>query len=157
MKSLADATARPPRHDRQAGARRAGRERGGSAQLLTFVVAGGGFAGVEIAAELNDFLRESGRYYPGVHAEEVRMVLVHSGDRILPEVSESLSAYALRKLRRQGVEVLLQTKIAAYDGTQICLANGERVLSRTLVWTAGIRALRHRGQAGFTENSCRQD
>ena len=116
MKSLADATAlhahvvdklEHAELEENAVARR---------ELLTFVVAGGGFAGVEIAAELNDFVREAERYYPGVHSEDVRMVLVHSGSRILPEVSESLSAYALRKLRRQRVEVFLQTKIAAFDG-----------------------------------------
>jgi NADH dehydrogenase len=138
MKSLADATAlhahmidklEHAELEETAAVRR---------ELLTFVVAGGGFAGVEIAAELNDFVREARRYYPGMQAEEVRMVLVHSGSRILPEVSESLSAYALRKLRRQGVEVLLQTRIAAYDGTAICLSNGEKISSRTLVWTAGI-------------------
>src|SRR5262249_7451812 len=73
-------------------------------ELLTFVVAGGGFAGVETAAELNDFVRGASRYYPNIRSDEVRMVVVHPGTRILPEVSESLSAYALQKLRRQGIE-----------------------------------------------------
>src|SRR5438552_5259135 len=71
-------------------------------RLLTFVVARGGFAGVETAAELNDFVRAAGRYYPGIARDDVRVVLVHSGDRILPEVSPSLSAYALAKLTSRG-------------------------------------------------------
>jgi NADH dehydrogenase len=76
-------------------------------QLLTFVVAGGGFAGVETLAELNDFVRGAKKFYPNVSPEDVRMVLIHSGNRILPEVSESLSAYALKILHSRGVEVLL--------------------------------------------------
>src|SRR5262245_54901995 len=62
-------------------------------QLLTSVVAGGGFAGVETVAELNDFVRGATKFYPNVSPEEVRMVLIHSAKRILPEDSESLSAY----------------------------------------------------------------
>src|SRR5262245_58122752 len=80
-------------------------------QLLTFVVAGGGFAGVETPAELNDFVRGATESYPNVSPDDVRMVLIHSGNRILPEVSESLSAYALEKLRSRGVEVLLETRV----------------------------------------------
>lgn len=109
-------------------------------ELLTFVVAGGGFAGVETAAELNDFVRGAGRYYPAVRSEEVRVVLVHPGPRILPEVGESLSAYALRKLRSRGVEVRLETLIAECAGTRTRLSTGEEIASRTLVWTAGITA-----------------
>ena len=68
-------------------------------QMLTFVVAGGGFAGVETVAELNDYVRGAGRYYNCVRESEIRMTLLHSGDRILPEASRSLSEYALKKLR----------------------------------------------------------
>ncbi|MGH7387978.1 MAG: NAD(P)/FAD-dependent oxidoreductase [Candidatus Rokuibacteriota bacterium] len=138
MKSLADATTL---HDHVIGkfehadldpdpaARR---------RLLTFVVAGGGFAGVETAAELNDFVRAAGRYYPNLRPGDVRVALVHPGDRILPEVSEALSAYALRKLRGRGVEVLLKTRIAACDGAQVALAGGEAIPCQTLIWTAGV-------------------
>jgi NADH:ubiquinone reductase (H+-translocating) len=107
-------------------------------ELLTFVVAGGGFAGVETAAELNDFLRGAQRYYPNVQPEEIRMVVIQSGERILPEVSESLSAYALRKLRSQGVEVLLQSRIKGATADRVLLSTGEEIPSRTLVWTAGV-------------------
>ena len=67
-------------------------------QLLTFVVAGGGFAGVETLAELNDFVRGAGRFYPSVKDSDIRMILIHSGDRILPEVNRSLSEYALKEI-----------------------------------------------------------
>jgi NADH dehydrogenase len=125
----------------------------GRRELLTFVVAGGGFAGVEVIAELNDFVRDARRFYPGVPAEQIRMVLVHSGRRILPEVSEALSDYAVRKLRRQHVEVILQTKIVAYDGVQLRLSNGQEISSQTLVWTAGIAPSAIVDKLPFPKNS----
>jgi NADH:ubiquinone reductase (H+-translocating) len=109
-------------------------------ELLTFIVVGGGFAGVETAGELNDFVRSVARYYPGVRRDDVRVMLVHLGARILPEVSESLSAYALRKLRSRGVDVRLETQIEKCTGTRARLSTGEEIRSRTLVWTAGIVA-----------------
>jgi NADH dehydrogenase len=106
-------------------------------QLLTFVVAGGGFAGVETLAELNDFVRGATKFYPNVSPEEVRMVLIHSGSRILPEVSESLSAYALEKLRSRGIEVLLETRVLGSTGDSVRLSDGQELLADTLVWAAG--------------------
>jgi NADH dehydrogenase len=105
--------------------------------MLTVVVAGGGFAGVETLAELNDFVRGASRYYAGIHKSDVRMVLVHSGDRILPEVSPSLSSYACDKLRSRGIEVQLQTRLKAYDGQHVVLSSGEEIPTRTLIWAAG--------------------
>ena len=109
-------------------------------ELLTFVVAGGGFAGVETAAELNEFVKKADRYYPEVRKEDVRVVLVHAGPRILPEVNESLSSYALKKLCSRGVKVLLQTKIQSYSDNRVLLSNGEEIATRTLIWTAGTKA-----------------
>ena len=106
-------------------------------QLLTFVVAGGGFAGVETLAELNDFVRGAKQFYPNVSPEDVRMVLIHSGNRILPEVSESLSAYALKQLRSQGVEVLLETRVLGRTDHSVRLSTGEELLASTFVWAAG--------------------
>jgi NADH dehydrogenase len=105
--------------------------------MLTFVVAGGGFAGVETLAELNDFVRGAGRYYSRIDPDDVRMVLVHSGERILPEVSPSLSEYACRKLRSRGVEVRLQSRLHSFDGHRVLLVGGEEIATRTLVWAAG--------------------
>ncbi|MDP1797977.1 MAG: NAD(P)/FAD-dependent oxidoreductase [Planctomycetaceae bacterium] len=106
-------------------------------ELLTFVVAGGGFAGVETLAELNDFVREAGRFYPRIQLDDIRLVLIHSGPRILPEVSESLSAYALRKLTSRGVEVLLQTRVQSCTASQVRLSNGTTIITRTFLWAAG--------------------
>jgi NADH dehydrogenase len=106
-------------------------------QMLTFVVAGGGFAGVETLAELNDFVREARKFYPNVSPEEVRMVLIHSGQRILPEVSESLSAYALQKLRSRGVEVLLETRVLGSTSHSVRLSTGGELPAGTFVWAAG--------------------
>jgi NADH dehydrogenase len=140
IKSLADATAlhahvidKLEHADLQTDA--AARRR-----LLTFVVAGGGFAGVETLAELNDFVRSASRYYPRVSADEVRMILIHSGGRILPEVSESLSEYARRKLESRGVEVLLKTRVAACAAGEIQLTSGETIVAETFVWAAGTAA-----------------
>lgn len=109
-------------------------------ELLTFMVVGGGFAGVETAGELNDFVRGAGRFYPRVRRDDVRVILVHLGSRILPEVSEALSAYALTKLRSRGVDVRLDTRVDEYTGTRARLSTDEEIQSRTLVWTAGIVA-----------------
>jgi NADH dehydrogenase len=106
-------------------------------RLLTFVVAGGGFAGVETLAELNDFVRGAQRYYPNISPDEVRMVLIHSGSRILPEVSEPLSVYALDKLRSRGVEVLLQTRVLGCSGGSVLLSTGASLPASTFVWAAG--------------------
>ncbi len=106
--------------------------------MLTFVVAGGGFAGVETVAEIRDFLDRASRYYGHVRAEDVRVVLVHSGSRILPEISERLAAYALRQLRKRDVEVVLNMKVASATADFMELANKERIRTKTLVWTAGV-------------------
>src|SRR5919206_5219898 len=70
-------------------------------RLLTFVVAGGGFSGVEVVAELNDFVREAARSYRHVKAEEIRVVLLHAGGRILPEVTEKLGLFAQKILQKR--------------------------------------------------------
>src|SRR5262245_48957223 len=106
-------------------------------KLLTFVVAGGGFAGVETLAELSDFVRGAERFYPHISPDEIRTVLIHSGERILPEVSESLSAYALNKLRSRGVEVLLKTRVKACSESTISLSDGNTIDAHTFVWAAG--------------------
>jgi NADH dehydrogenase len=104
-------------------------------QLLTFVVAGGGFSGVEVAAELNDFVRRVARNYRGLDPGEIRVVLIHSQDRILPEVAEKLALFAQRILTRRGVEIRLNVRLEAATGEEAVLAGGERIPTRTLVST----------------------
>jgi NADH dehydrogenase len=104
-------------------------------QLLTFVVAGGGFSGVEVAAELNDFVRGVARSYRGIDPKELRVILVHSQDRILPEVSEKLALFAQKLLQKRGVELRLNTRLEAATGEEAVIAGGERIPTRTLVST----------------------
>jgi NADH dehydrogenase len=104
-------------------------------QLLTFVIAGGGFSGVEVAAELNDFVRRVAKNYRGITQDEIKVKLVHSGDRILPEVSESLALFAQRILSKRGVELCLKTRLKAATSEHAILANGEVIPTRTLVST----------------------
>ena len=104
-------------------------------RLLTFVVAGGGFSGVEVVAELNDFVREAARSYRRIDASEIRVVLLHAGARILPEVTEKLGLFAQRLLRRRGVEIHLNTRLQAATGTEAILEDGRRIPTRTLVST----------------------
>ena len=106
---------------------------------LTFVVAGGGFAGTEAVASLFDLVHSVLRYFPHVRASEPRFVLVHSRDRILPELGERLAGYASGKLVGRGIELRLGVNVAAADADGIELSDGERVAARTLVWAAGTR------------------
>jgi NADH dehydrogenase len=105
--------------------------------LLTFVVAGGGFAGVETVGGLNDFVREALPHYPRVPEPLVRMVLVHSGDLILPELGERLGRYAQRKLAEAKVEIHTGKKVASVDDDGVTLSDGTFIRTNTLVWTAG--------------------
>ena len=105
--------------------------------LLTFVVAGGGFAGVETIAGMNDFLREALTFYPHLTQEMLRVVLVHSGPVILPELGEALGRYAQEKLLARGVEIHTNTKVVNMSDREVCLSDGTQIISRTLVWTAG--------------------
>lgn len=107
--------------------------------LLTFVVAGGGFAGAETIAELFDLVHRVLHYFPGISPDEPRFVLVHSRDRILPELSPELGAYALDRLRARGIEFRLGVRVAAATATDVELTDGDRIPTRTFVWTAGNR------------------
>ncbi|MBI3459629.1 NAD(P)/FAD-dependent oxidoreductase [Candidatus Acetothermia bacterium] len=106
-------------------------------ELLSFVVAGGGFAGTEMIAELFDFVHSVRRYYPHIQSDEPRFVLVHSQDRILPELSAELGAYALDKLQKRGIEFFLNARVAGATPEKVMLNDGREILTKTLVWTAG--------------------
>jgi NADH dehydrogenase len=110
---------------------------GGDDGLLTFVVAGGGFAGVETLAAINDFVRDAARFYPRINRDRIRMVLIHSGGLILPELGEHLGAYAQAKLQARGVEIITNARVTGVTEDVVSLNDGRRILSRLLVWTAG--------------------
>lgn len=109
----------------------------GGDEPLTFVVAGGGFAGVETIAGLNDFVREGLAYYPRVTPSRIRTVLVHAGSVILPELGEKLGHYAQQELARCGVEIITNAKVADVGREGVRLADGRLIPSRLMVWTAG--------------------
>jgi len=108
---------------------------------LSLVVAGGGFAGVETIGALNDFIREALPYYPHLSESDLRLVLVHAGELILPELKPALGRYAATVLARRGIEVLTGQAVAGCDGRAVRLASGETIPARTLVWTAGTAAV----------------
>ena len=110
------------------------------APLLTFVVAGGGFAGVETVAGINDFVRKALRSYPHLTEEMLRVVLVHPGSVILPELGESLGIYAQKRLAGRRVEIHLNAKVQDFTGKTVRLTDGTAVPTNTLVWTAGTSA-----------------
>ncbi len=117
---------------------RANRERDPATRqaLLTFVVAGGGFAGVELAGGLNDFARGMLAYYPDIEPAELRIILVHSRDRILPELSESLARYALERMTARGVAFQLNTRVADAAPGVVYLKPAAEIRTETLIWTA---------------------
>ncbi|MGQ0794527.1 MAG: NAD(P)/FAD-dependent oxidoreductase [Deltaproteobacteria bacterium] len=106
-------------------------------RLLTFVVAGGGFAGVETIAGMNDFLRESLEFYPNLKDERIRVVLVHPGEAILPELGQKLGLYAAKKLAERGVEIRISTKVAGVSREGVALSDGTFIPADTVIWTAG--------------------
>jgi NADH:ubiquinone reductase (H+-translocating) len=105
--------------------------------LLTILVAGGGFAGVETVAAANDFIREAIVAYPRLSPDMVRLVLVHSGKAILPELHPKLGRYAAGVLGRRGVEVRLGARVTGVSEEGVSLSDGTVIPAQTVVWTAG--------------------
>ena len=109
-------------------------------KMLTFTFVGGGFAGVEALAEVEDMARTAVRYYGAVEAHELRFVLVEGSPRILPEVSAELGVYTLKELRKRNIEIYLSTFLSSCVDGHVVLSDGTEFDSETLVWTAGVRA-----------------
>jgi NADH dehydrogenase len=107
-------------------------------KLLTFVVAGGGFAGTETVGAINDLAREAVRRYPKLSENLVRVVLVHPNAVILPELGEKLGRYAQKKLAERKVEVLLNTRVLGYSERGVELSEHGPIPTLMLVWTAGV-------------------
>ena len=106
--------------------------------LLTFVVAGGGFSGAELAGGLNDFARGIIADYPNLSTDDLRIILVHSRERILPELSQSLANYAMQRMRERGVIFKLNTRVTDARPGSISLSPAEEIPTETFVWTAGV-------------------
>jgi NADH dehydrogenase len=108
-------------------------------RMLTFVVAGAGFAGTEMVAELFDLVHGVSHFYPAIGPDDSRFLLVHPGDRILPELTAELGVYALQRLRARGIECLLGIRVAEATAGRVRLSNDDWIATRTFVWTAGNR------------------
>ena len=106
---------------------------------LTFVFVGGGYAGVEAMAELEDLVRDASRHYPTLRDVPRRWVLADAADHILNDLRGRLGEYAAKQLTRRGIELRLRTVLSAVDADGVELSDGERISTATLVWTAGVR------------------
>ncbi|MGZ5551636.1 MAG: NAD(P)/FAD-dependent oxidoreductase, partial [Nitrososphaeraceae archaeon] len=124
--------------------------------LTTYVVVGGGFAGVETIGEINDFIKESIRdYYQNINIEDVRVILVNSGSTILPEMDEQLGIFALEELKKKNIEVILNNRVVdvkdivednrnkenllnQHGPKKIILKDNQEIIADTLIWTAGV-------------------
>ena len=114
--------------------------------LLTFVVVGGGFAGIETAGELIDFVLDARKYYPHISKQDIRVVVLEALSSILPGFSEKLAKFAYEKLIQRGIDIRLNTTVTSFDGTEVLVKslenrenkNIEAIQTKTLVWTAGV-------------------
>ncbi len=120
---------------------------------LTFVFTGGGYAGVEALAELQDMAFDACARYPELSRREMRWILVEAADRILPEVSPAMAGYTAALLRRRHIEVRLNTRLVSAEGGRIRLDDGEEFGAGTLVWTAGVAPSPLARQAGLPVDS----
>jgi NADH:ubiquinone reductase (H+-translocating) len=109
-------------------------------ELLTYVFVGGGYAGLEALAELQDFAADAMDSYPRARLHGMRWVLVEASDRVLPEIDRELAEYALRELRGRGIDIRLQTTLEEVTADRARLSSGEVLPTRTVVWTAGVKA-----------------
>jgi len=119
--------------------------------FLNFVVAGGGFAGIETAGELMDLLLDARKYYPSIHKEDLRVIVIEALPMILPGFNEKLAGFAKEKMTDRGIDIRLKTAITSFDGNEVTTKNlvqnpkdsvGEPITdvvrTKTLIWTAGV-------------------
>ncbi|WP_026453883.1 NAD(P)/FAD-dependent oxidoreductase [Saccharomonospora iraqiensis] len=109
-------------------------------RLLTFTVVGGGFAGIEALAELEDMTRDATRYYDTIEPDDIRWVLVEAAGRILPEVRETLGVWTAEQLESRGIEVYLSTAAKSFENGHVVLSDGTEFDTDTIIWTAGVKS-----------------
>ncbi len=107
-------------------------------ELLTFAFVGGGYAGLEALAELQDFAVDALEMYPAAREHGMRWMLIEAGPRVLNEIDAGLADYTVRQLRKRGIDIRLETQLKEVTDHDILLSTGERIPTRTLVWTAGV-------------------
>jgi NADH dehydrogenase len=108
-------------------------------EYLTFVFVGAGYAGLEGIAELQDYVADVIDRYPRSRLAGTRWILVEAQDRVMPEIPASLAEFATRELRGRGMEIRTGTQLEAMDERSATLSTGERIPTRTLCWTAGVK------------------
>jgi len=140
FKTLADAIHLRNHVLRRLEAAAAATSEGHRRRELTFVFVGAGYAGVEALAELADLVRDALRYYPTLRGEPQHWVLVDAAPTILPEIPRKLGDYAARELERRAVDIRAGTTLESVEPHAAVLSDGDRLLTSTVVWTAGVRA-----------------
>jgi NADH dehydrogenase len=108
-------------------------------RALTFLFVGGGYAGIEAMAELEDMARDAISFYDGLSPADMRWVMVEASSRILPEVSREMSGYTIDVLERRGIAIKLNTRVESLTGGHVVLSDGDEFDTETVVWTAGVR------------------
>ncbi|MEV4509393.1 NAD(P)/FAD-dependent oxidoreductase [Dactylosporangium sp. NPDC049525] len=108
-------------------------------RALTFVFVGGGYAGIEALAEMEDMVRGALRYYPEIPQEDVRFILVEAAQRILPEVGPEMGAYTVVQLTRRAIDIRLGTRLESCVDGIVKLSDGDEFPADTIVWTAGVK------------------
>ncbi|MCE2509265.1 MAG: NAD(P)/FAD-dependent oxidoreductase [Nitrosopumilaceae archaeon] len=119
-------------------------DEGAKRALLTFVIVGGGFSGIETAGELHDLLVDATKHYPAISRDEVRVVVVESRPAILPGFAENLAKFAYKALVRRGIEMRLQSRLMSFDRSEAEVSwegGSETIHAHTLIWTAGFTAV----------------
>ncbi|MGC1425142.1 MAG: NAD(P)/FAD-dependent oxidoreductase [Nitrosotalea sp.] len=107
--------------------------------LMTFVVVGGGFAGIETVGELNALVRDIVRdFYHDIDIQDIRVVLVNAGDKILPEVSDDLSLFTTQKMKEAGIDIIQKNPVSSATQSSVKLKDGTIIETRTLVWAGGV-------------------
>lgn len=119
--------------------------------LLTFVIVGGGFAGIETAGEIHDFLLDAKKHYPKISEKDIRVIVLEALPIVLPGFSEKLAKFTKDKLIQRGIEILLNTIVVSFDGSEVLIkeaANPDKtattitevssIQTKTLIWTAGV-------------------
>jgi NADH:ubiquinone reductase (H+-translocating) len=116
---------------------------------LTCVFVGAGYAGLEGIAELQDYVADVIDRYPRCRIVGTRFVLVEARDRVMPEIPASLAEFATRELRGRGMEILTNTMLSSADRDSVTLSTGERIPTRLLCWTAGVKPAPVVGELGL--------
>jgi NADH dehydrogenase len=109
-------------------------------EYLSFVFVGGGYAGLEGIAELQGFARDAIKRYPRCRETGIRFMLIDAAPRVMPEIQTQLADWTVELLSKRGIEFRLSTTVSEVRADSVVLSDGEVVKTRTVVWTAGVRA-----------------